>query len=62
MGAPSLDGTPNAKCNDCGSECARGTLDRSGQEWWCPTCAKEYAMKARQEWEYNNRKWREEGL
>lgn len=27
-------------CDDCGFELARGELDRSGQSWWCPVCAK----------------------
>lgn len=50
---------------ECGHELSRSVLDRGGQEWWCPTCptcAKEYAKKARQEWEANNQKWKDAGL
>lgn len=36
--APSQTGTP--KCEDCGFAMARGELDRSGQEYFCPVCAK----------------------
>lgn len=33
-------GEATPKCEDCGFALARGELDRSGQEWWCPVCAK----------------------
>lgn len=38
IAAPSSIEAP--KCEDCGFTQIRGELDRSGQSWWCPVCAK----------------------
>jgi DNA-directed RNA polymerase subunit RPC12/RpoP len=36
-------------CEDCGGELVKGELDRSGQSYWCPECAKQLLRKLKAE-------------
>jgi predicted RNA-binding Zn-ribbon protein involved in translation (DUF1610 family) len=45
VAAPSDD----KKCDVCGGELAKSVLDRGGQEYWCPSCAKAEMRKLKAE-------------
>lgn len=37
--------TAEPKCEDCGDALVRGTIDRSGQDYWCPACSRKAARE-----------------